>query len=251
MKILQANIWQGRLVKNFIELIKEVNPDIVTLQEVCSCQDIDFQTLNFSSFEDIKAEYPNFYQVLAPTYSFRVMDAEIMFGSAILSKLPILDKKIVFTSLEFKKDFSARYNDYNIRNFVHAIMEVHNTKLNVITHHGYHVEGTKEGNEETTRQMKMLRNYIEQLEGPVILTGDFNLSPNCESLEVLNTELNNLCILNKVQTTRNELASNAMQVCDYIFTNDLIKANSFEIEKRIVSDHQALVLDFEIIDPHN
>lgn len=246
MKILQVNIWQGRLVKNFIELAKEVKPDIITLQEVCSCNETDFQTLNLSSFEDIKAEFPNFYQVLAPTYSFRAMDAEIMFGSAILSELPILDNKIVFTNLEFKKDFNTRYDDYNIRNFVHAIIEINNSKLNVITHHGHHVEGTKEGNEETLRQMIMLKDYIKQLSGPVILTGDFNLSPNCESLEVLNTELKNFCILNNVQTTRNELAKNAIQVCDYIFTNDLVKANNFEVEKMIVSDHQALLLDFEI-----
>lgn len=246
MKILQTNIWQGRLVKNFVDLVKEVNPDIITLQEVCSCKETEFQTLNFSSFEDIKAEFPNYNEVLAPTYSFKTMDAEIMFGNAILSKLPILESKIVFTNLGFKKDFNAKYDDYNIRNFVHATVDINGSKLNVITHHGYHVEGTKEGNEETLRQMIMLREYIKQLSGSVILTGDFNLSPNCESLEVLNTELKNLCILNNVQTTRNEFARKTIQVCDYVFTNDLVKVNNFEVEKMVVSDHQALLLDFEI-----
>lgn len=246
MKILQTNIWQGRLVKNFIDLVKEINPDIITLQEACSCKETDFQTLNLSSLEDIKKEFPNYNEVLAPTYSFRTMDAEIMFENVILSKYPILDGNVVFTDLEFKKDFNAKYDNYNIRNFVHATIDINGSKLNVITHHGHHVEGTKEGNEETLRQMTMLRDYIKQLSGPVILTGDFNLSPKCESLEVLNAELKNLCILNNVQTTRNEFAKKAIQVCDYIFTNDLVKVNTFEVEKMLVSDHQALLLDFEI-----
>lgn len=246
MKILQTNIWQGRLAKSFIDLVKETNPDIITLQEVCSCDDADFQTLAFSSFQDIKAECPYPYEVLAPTYSFSVMNHEVFFSNVILSKPPILDSKVVFTNGEFKKDFDTKYDDYNIRNLVHAEIDINGSKLNVVTHHGLHVEGTKEGNEETLKQMVMLRDYIKRLSGPVILTGDFNLSPKCESLEVLNTELKNLCILNNVETTRNELSKKAIQVCDYIFTNDLVKVNSFEVEKRVVSDHQALLLDFEI-----
>ncbi len=246
MKILQTNIWQGRLVKNFIDLVKETNPDIITLQEVCSCKETEFQTLNLSSYEDIKAEFPNYNEVLAPTYSFKTMDADIMFENVILSKYPVVDNKVVFTNGEFKKDFNTKYDDYNIRNFVHAIIDINGSKLNVITHHGHHVEGTKEGNEETLRQMVMLRDYIKQLSGPVILTGDFNLSPKCESLEILNAELKNLCILNNVQTTRNEFSRKAIQVCDYIFINDLVKVNNFEVEKMLVSDHQALLLDFGI-----
>ena len=246
MKILQVNIWQGRLARSFTNLIKEINPDIITLQEVCSCKDPDFQTLAFSPLEDILASYPYPYEVIAPSFSFEVMNHEVQFANVILSKFPILNNKIVFTSLEFKRFFDTNNDDYNIRNFVHAEIQVNNSKLNVITHHGYHIEGTKEGNEETLKQMVMIRDYIKQLSGPVILTGDFNLSPKCESLEVLNHELKNLSILNNIQTTRNELAGNAIQVCDYIFVNDLIKINKFEVEKKIVSDHQALLLDFDI-----
>lgn len=246
MKILQTNIWQGRLVKSFIDLIKETNPDIITLQEVCSCKDVDFDVFNLSSLEDITREFPNYNEILAPTCSFPAMKYEVLFGNAILSRLPIMDNKIIFTNLEFKKNFDAKSDDYNIRNFIHAEIEINKTKVNAITHHGYHIPKTKEGNEETLRQMIMLRDYIKQLSGPIILTGDFNLSPKCESLEVLNKELNNLCILNNVQTTRNEFSTNIPQVCDYIFVNDLVKVNNFEVEKKLVSDHQALLLNFEI-----
>ncbi len=246
MKILQTNIWQGRLVKNYIDLVKETNPDIISLQEVCSCKETEFQTLNLSSYEDIKAELSDYSEVLAPTYSFKTMDAEIMFENVILSKFPVLDSKVVFTNLEFQKDFNTKYDDYNIRNFVHATIDINGSNLNVITHHGYHLEGTKEGNRETLRQMILIRDYIKQLSGPVILTGDFNLSPKCESLEVLNKELNNLCLLNNVQTTRNEFARSAIQVCDYIFVNDLVKTKEFRIEEKRVSDHRALFLEFEV-----
>ncbi len=246
MKLLQVNIWQGRLVKNFINLIKETKPDIITLQEVCSCKEIDFDVFNLSSFENITEEFPDYKQILAPTLSFPMMRYEVLFGNAVLSKFPITYSKSIFTNLEYKKNFDVKLDDYNIRNFIHAELEINNSKINVITHHGYHIPNTKEGDQETLNQMNILKDYIKQLDGPVILTGDFNLSPKCESLEILNRELNNLCVLNNIRTTRNELADSAEQVCDYIFVNNLVKVNQFEVEKMVVSDHQALLLDFEI-----
>lgn len=244
MRLLQINIWQGRLLKNFVKLVKELNPDIITFQELCSSGDIESEFFNNLEVINEEFEYP--YQVFSPTHSFPMMKYNINFGNAIFSKVPFVDTHTAFTNLEFKENFDFKLDDYNIRNFVHSVLEVNGKRLNVITHHGHHISGTKDGNDETKRQMQMIKDYIDSLEGGVILTGDFNLSPRSESLNVLNNKLTNLCIKHNIDNTRNEFASAAIQVCDYIFVNDEIKVEKFEVVDKVVSDHQALLLDFSI-----
>lgn len=244
MRLLQINIWQGRLLKNFVKLIKELDPDIITFQELCSSGDIESEF--FNNLEVINEEFDYPHQVFSPTHSFPMMKYNINFGNAIISKQPFTKTHTVFTNLEFKENFDFKLDDYNIRNFVHSELEVKGKRLNVITHHGHHISGTKDGNDETKRQMQMIKDYIDSLEGGVILTGDFNLSPQSESLNVLNSKLTNLCIKHNIDNTRNEFASAAIQVCDYIFVNDEIKVEKFEVVDKVVSDHQVLLLDFNI-----
>lgn len=244
MKLLQINIWQGRLLKNFVKLVKELDPDIITFQELCSSGDIDSEF--FNNLEVINEEFDYPYQIFSPTHSFPLMKYNISFGNAIISKTPFTRTHTVFTNLEFKENFDFKLDDYNIRNFVHAELTVNSQKLNVITHHGHHISGSKDGNEETKRQMQIIKDYIDELDGGIILTGDFNLSAKSESLEILNNKLTNLCIKNNIDNTRNEFASSAIQVCDYIFTNAEINVENFKVVDKVVSDHQALLLDFNL-----
>jgi endonuclease/exonuclease/phosphatase (EEP) superfamily protein YafD len=83
------------------------------------------------------------------------------------------------------------------------------------------------------------------LSGPVILTGDFNLVPGSKSLEPLNKMLRNLSIEFRLSTTRNQL-THKNEVCDYIFVNDKVQVKQFEASDALISDHKALILDFEI-----
>lgn len=76
------------------------------------------------------------------------------------------------------------------------------------------------------------------------MTGDFNLEPHSESLELINNMLTNLPIKYGLKTTRTEL-THKTEVCDYIFVNDQVKVESFKALEDIASDHMALVTVFE------
>lgn len=243
MRLLQINIWQGRLNKNFLKLIEELNPDIITLQELCSSGDIENGF--FNNLEEINAKFSYPYQLYSPTHRFQVMNYTVDFGNAILSKNVFRSTNTVFTNLQFKDNFDLKTDDYNIRNIVHAVIETSQGAVNVVTHHGYHVPGSKDGNEVTDKQMEMVLEYIKPLQDKVILTGDFNLHPESRSLQILNNELDNLCISRGIENTRNVFAGRNPEVCDYIFVNSLVKVQNFYVEEKVVSDHQALVLDFE------
>src|SRR5690606_9871290 len=131
-----------------------------------------------------------------------------------------------YTYLDHNKDFDWAKHDYNVRNLLHSTIEHNGKNMHVLTHHGYHVPDHKNGDEESLRQMKEIARYIDKLDGPVILTGDFNLAPHSESLEVINAKLENLSIKHGLKTTRTSL-TRKKEVCDYIFVNEFVKVKDF------------------------
>jgi len=133
----------------------------------------------------------------------------------------------------------------NRRNFVHAVLDINGKPCHILTHHGFHIPEHKDGNEETRKQTKQIAEYAQELSGPVILTGDFNLVPESESIKQLNAILHNLALEHKLTTTRTHLTYKT-EVCDYIFVNDAVKVKGFQALEKIVSDHQALALDFSL-----
>jgi endonuclease/exonuclease/phosphatase (EEP) superfamily protein YafD len=126
-----------------------------------------------------------------------------------------------------------------------VVVEVNGKALNILNHHGHHVPTHKNGDEHTLRQMEQITQYIQNLAGPVILTGDFNLSPHSESLELINSQLENLAIKYDLATTRTNLTKKK-EVCDYIFVNNKVKVSTFQAYDEVVSDHKALGLEFEL-----
>jgi len=244
MRLLQINIWQGRLIKNFYKLIERLNPDIITFQELCSSGDSESGL--FNNLEEFQAKFNYNYVYEAPTNSFKFSDFKIKSGNYILSKLSFANSATIFTNLSYKENFNYKNDDYNIRNFAHVELNINGKATHVITHHGHHLGSNKDGNIETLRQMEILVEYINNLTGPIILTGDFNLSPHSKSIELLNSKLINLCLTNNITTTRNEFATVAVQVCDYIFVSKDITVQKFSVVPEIVSDHQALLLDFDL-----
>ena len=84
---------------------------------------------------------------------------------------------------------------------------------------------------------------------PAIVVGDFNLLPETESIGLLNKELINLIDKYKIKSTRPHFDAGLDKgnlVCDYIFINDLVTINNFQILESNVSDHLPLLIDFEI-----
>ncbi len=243
MRIVQLNVWMGKIDKNLYNLLKGINPDILCLQEVI---DYPKPSFLFTTLSDIieATSHKNLYS--SPVMSFGLSGHNASYGNAVLSRWEIDDSNTIFTNLKFKDNFQYSVDDYNIRNFQHATINIEGKKLNVLNHHGYHVPKHKDGNDETKRQMQIIADYIDTLEGPIILAGDFNLAPHSESLDIINQKLINLSSEHKLTTTRNELTSKS-EVCDYIFVSSDIKVNNFKKLEQLVSDHAALVLDFDII----
>lgn len=246
MKILQLNIWGGKLGKQIVELLEREQPDVVCFQEAVMSigEENLYCSRNFfiDTLEEIAgaASFP--YTYFSPTFGFNMMKRNAEWGNAIISKTPFLKKDTQFTRSSFTGDFDIRDGDYNIRNLQHVCIEVAGKKVHILNHHGHHIKQHKNGDKETLRQCKQIADYIQTLEGSVILAGDFNLSPKSESLELLNSMLTNHCLTPSITTTRTVL-THKTEVCDYIFTSLDLVVDRFEVLKDVASDHAALVIE--------
>ena len=183
----------------------------------------------------------------SPVFSFHYMNRLATFGNVILSKYPFQKTETTFTHQEFRENFDVSENGgMNMRNLQHAVIDLpEGKKLHVLNHHGHHIHHHKNGNEETLRQCTFIADYAKKLEGPVILTGDFNLHPSSDSIEKINAVLSNLSLQRKLTTTRTEFTSKT-EVCDYIFVSKEVKVDSFRASDRLLSDHKALELEFSL-----
>jgi endonuclease/exonuclease/phosphatase family metal-dependent hydrolase len=244
MKIIQLNIWGGKLGQQVIDFLTAENPDFVCLQEVNDLKGRSGYKF-FATLDEIKKDAGFKHSFMAPTYSARYMERELKYGNAILSKPPIVSTKTVFTNGEYKPRFDVTKDDGNIRNLQVAVVRIDDSPFNILNHHGYHIKGSKAGNDETLRQMRIIADTIATLKGPIILCGDFNLSPDSESIAIINDKLTNLSIKNGLKRTYNQF-SVVDTVCDYIFVNDRIKVRDFKMSDELVSDHKALILEFDL-----
>ena len=244
MKIMTLNVWQGRLERVLLKHLETLNVDFACLQEA-----IDYDGMSgglVSGYKTIGKSLSLDNQFFSPLMSMRLGNKTVHFGNVTFANVPFDVAETKFTRGEYKNDFNFDVDDYNIRAFQHTQVTIAGKKLHVLNHHGHHIDAHKLGDAETLRQVTIISDYIKQLDGAVILCGDFNLAPESDSIKHLEAHLRNLSTEYRLQTTRSKLTSKN-EVCDYIFVNDDVRVNNFVMDETIVSDHNALILDFEVV----
>lgn len=244
MKLLQLNAWSCKLSPEITRLFQEEVPDFACMQEVVSS---DFGGKILDTVEEILDAHPFADYYYTPLVEFAFMHRRASRGNMIASQQPIAKRRELWTHGSYTADFD--YLDsggYNVaRNIAHATVTTDSGSLHLLTLHGYHVAEHKNGNEETMHACRMLRDYAASLDGAVIITGDFNLAPASESIQLLSEDFRNLSTEYKLMTTRNSLTTKT-EVCDYIFVNDAVQVQDFYIPDAVVSDHTALILEFSL-----
>ena len=238
MKILQLNIWAGRLNRQIIEVVQREKPDAVCFQEVVRLP--GKESVFISTLDELQDELKFSNVFFAPLFSFGYMNRKAELGNCIMSNLPIENEYVEFTNLEYTEDLDfTEIDDYNVRNFQHAVVN----GINLINHHGHHLREHKKGDKHTMRQCGRIAEYVSDLEGEIVLCGDFNLEPSSESIEQINRVLVNHVKERQIVSTRTPL-THKTEACDYIFTSPNIEVKDFQVLDDVASDHKALVVEF-------
>ena len=246
-----------------IDFLKNTKSDIVTLQEVMrGIEETVYDRYNNSKIIKESLKDTHHHSFFGPLW---VADKHIKNGTItkdfggmaeqgneIIAKYPIVEASNHFfhKNYEIFKDTKDFKKTDHARAVIVATLEINNKKLQLLNIHGIWNEG-KVGDERTKKECEYLLSLVEKNTIPTIIVGDFNLTPQSESIQILNKKLTNLIEKYNISSTRPQIRNGleiGNKIDDYIFVNDKIKVNNFEVEVTDVSDHYPLILDFEIID---
>lgn len=251
-KVISLNIWLGgMLFDSAIDFLKKENPDILNLQEVYNGKAPNLEK-RFRTFDVLKSELKYSYGSFAPSHIEEVKEGGgemIGWGNAIFSRFPIIAQKTVFYDTPFSANYIKPVSDhsYQPRNLQQAVLEIENNELNVFNTHGIWGFDGKD-NDRRLRMGKTIANEIKNKEN-VILTGDFNISPDTKTIAGIEKHLKNV-FKNELTTSFNmkhkkEDSGYATAVADMIFVSKNIKILEHYCPEADVSDHLPLVCVLE------
>lgn len=255
MKIIQINGWLGRLNAPLVRFIEKESPEIVCLQEAFRPMDKDLPTFHdqYGFVDEIqqKAGIPNLY--FAPAWGFEMAGIVMDVGNAILSKLPLLDEHELHVNNNYYVAKSASDYQRNTRVFQSASIQVDNyRKITIANHQGYLAGAHASGDTVSVSMMEKVSKALSTLPRPLIFCGDLNVGPNTPTIAALHSSgLRNLTVESNVKTTLSPVhrapePDRSSVVCDYILVSSDISVEKFYVSDEVVSDHKALILDFNI-----
>mgnify|MGYP003462067769 CR=1 FL=1 len=266
MKITYLNTWGARKLENYIHFLEEhkSDQDIFCFQEVCDASEEKFSprggVLNQRKItKDTLFEFTDFHAVRQYDWS----DPEdfggyLPWGNDIFvhKNNPVFEyrEKFVIGHQNSALNLETVYKLGGLPVVLQVIQTTHNNKkLWILNIHGHHA-GSGIGKHDTRERIKQSEGIIEclkQLDGDIILGGDFNLDPDTESIKMLEDfGLRNLIKEYNIPSTRTSFYSEEKRkqwpFADYVFVSSGIKVKSFEVDTdSLVSDHAPMFLEIE------
>ena len=98
LKLIQLNIWQGKLLLAVSRFLQKQDADIVCMQEVMSSP-VHLGALDLlTSLETLKQDLDYEHVYYEPTFSFDTSGVRASMGNAIFSKFPLVNRRVIFTN---------------------------------------------------------------------------------------------------------------------------------------------------------
>ena len=244
MKIVSLNTWAGALLDpllNFFKTYQDV--DMFCLQEIYSDAknkalprtDITFEFELFERIQEILKETHTGY--FRPCYSD-------YYGQAIFIKntIEVEEEGDVIIYENHKPEKRGQHT----RNLQYMKIKIDEGSLFIANVHGLWNGRGKTDTEDRLRQSKKIRDFIDNRnEENKIIVGDFNLSPDTESLAIVKNGMRDLVKEYGVTSTRTSHYSKENKYADYIFTSSRTDVIDFKVLPDEVSDHAAVYVEIK------
>lgn len=109
-------------------------------------------------------------------------------------------------------------------------------------------KGDSELKLEQSRRIVKALNYLKQrFSAELVVMGDFNLSPDSESIAIIEQfGLRNLIKKFNITSTRSSIYTKQNRFADYVFVSSGVHVNDFRVLTDEVSDHLPLRVDFTV-----
>ncbi len=242
MKLMTLNIWGGHVKEPLLKFIKEYEDvDIFCFQEVYNQAPSKISTEDravcLTIFSEIQSLLPNHQGMFRPI-------VKGVYGLALFVRknMDVLGEGEI--SIHDNPNYPG-HGPTHARNLQWVECGIDKKIYSIVNVHGLWNGQGKTDTPERIAQSQRIRAFLDTINIPTLLCGDFNLRPDTESVEILAKGMRNLVQEYKVTSTRTSLYHKEEKFADYIFTSPDIVVNDFEVLKDAVSDHAPLLLDFE------
>ncbi len=260
MKLIQVNAWQGRLGDSLAAFLEKERPDIICMQEVYlpNAEVIPGLANQYNFLEEVRHASGLEHEFFAKSWNFALGTTTIEAGNAILSRYPISDHQEFHP---FNHHHTANNREDALPNAqAWQACTLHlpdSRRLSLANYHGYledlpGVFGM--GTERTVETMRKVSQRLSNMPRPLIFAGDLNIWPESPAfreftrlgLTDLGEEFGLRGTLSPVHRASD--SSRNKSTPDHILVSPDIKVTLFSVSDEIVSDHKALILEFDIQD---
>jgi endonuclease/exonuclease/phosphatase family metal-dependent hydrolase len=244
IRVASWNIWifGKRNFKGMADCIKANKIDVMGLQEVGIYSDGNKENMAKNIADMLGFNYA-FY----PSRDLRATKHFII-GNAILSKFPILKSKGYQLNPKYIKDTGTFMTEP--RTIINSKIKVGKNKIvNFLTTHLQYSEKFKT-NYIKRAEVKTILSLLNTLSKPVILTGDFNLTPKSKEIKLIEKTLKRIGG-NKPTWTIYPFEAYGWHEdrlkyrLDNIFVSDDFSYRNFKVVNSKISDHLPIMADVE------
>ena len=248
IKILQLNVWGGRIKDGLTQFIKEGNYDLICLQEaVCDRNHTKALEYFMDTVDKIKEEADFKYEARSSQFGVSILNNTVHYesGNAILSKIPFKhsEEKVLHGEYLFATDLN-QYEQAVKNNLYTAQKVILENNLTVINYHGYWLKDPL-GDKTSILCMRSVADMIRSDKNPVIVCGDLNVTSEAKAMRELDF-LRDLTAIHNIPTTLRNIRFTKDVPCDHILISDDIKYQNFKVIDAPVSDHRALTVEISL-----
>lgn len=242
MKVMSLNLWCGQEYEKLVPFLAAYanEVDVFCFQEVHDTSDMMLPKQLGSKLVDVPDLFSKL-QKLLPNHIGFFSPRFACFGQAMFIRKSV---SVEMFNTRVIKDGFGRILPEPGQPCIAQFVDVNGYR--VINVHGWWTPGIGKGDTpDRIEQSTAIRGIVEESPYPVILCGDFNVTPDTESIAMLeHAGLTNWVVKNGVTSTRSELyTKNISRYADYIFTSNDIDVKYFDVLPVAVSDHLPLVID--------
>lgn len=243
MKLMSLNIWGGYVKEPLLEFIQRYSDiDIFCFQEVyhnapkkISADDKDVCLDIFSQLHQLLPNYQAFFRP--------VVNGIYGIGTFVRDGIDVLGEGEVKIH---ENPFYMGRGPTHSRNLQWIECNIDNKIYSVINVHGLWNGNGKTDTPERIAQSQRIKSFLNTINVPMVVCGDFNLRPDTQSLRIIEEGLVNLVKTHNITSTRSRLYPKEERFADYVFVSPEIKVVNFSVlDQAEVSDHLPLILCFQ------
>jgi endonuclease/exonuclease/phosphatase family metal-dependent hydrolase len=262
LSLLHLNIWEGAFIDHIIEYIKRNDFDILHFQEVNSGSmsrggyynqkikagtPLNSKTAGIDCYSVLKDALPEYHSHQVITWRYQENPNSYVSNATFFKpSFTCIRQEIIrhTNNTQITENTFFPIEDHP-RASLAVLLESNNKKIwSINTHLAW--GPTPEDADYKMVQAERLYNFIEKLDKPFILSGDFNMTPDTQVVKMFEKLGRNLTATDNITNTLNPRIHGVKALfppglaVDYIFVSPEIKAEKFVVMEEDLSDHLGL-----------